>query len=247
MARISIITVVRNGAQDLEETIQSVLVQKNQVDLDYLIVDGGSTDGTVEIIRRHAEELLFWVSAPDSGIYDAMNKGWAAASPDSLILFLGSGDMLISLPDGIGSIGRKDDDVLYGNVWMGERFLFKGAAGFRLRFYNTLHHQALLVNKRCHPAPPFNTGFKTYADFDFNQRLMKAGARFIRVPGFVSYARPGGLSDHTCFRESLKVTRGNFGVLWAGLAAAAYVALKVFPALKVLRPIKKVPQGGKDA
>ena len=86
--KISVITVLKNGAALLEETIVSVIVQKAHVDLDYLVVDGGSTDGTLEMIKAYSEHISWWVSEPDHGVYDAMNKGWAAASDDSFILFL---------------------------------------------------------------------------------------------------------------------------------------------------------------
>ena len=237
-ARISVVTVVLNDARHLEETIQSVIEKKRTVNIDYLIIDGGSTDGTVDIIRSYADQISYWVSEQDSGIYDAMNKGWAAAADDSFILFLGAGDRLISLPDNMGQYNY--DDVVYGNVLMGSKIAFTARTGFHLKLYNSLHHQALLVNKACHPAPPFNTSYKLYADFDFNQRLMKSGARFIYSPQFVAYAHPGGLSDKQSFSESLRIIRNNYGVFWALLALGGRTAMKIFPLLKRLRPFRDV-------
>lgn len=71
---VSVITVVFNGEQHLEETILSVIKQ-NYDNVEYIIVDGGSTDGTLEIIKRYEDQIDYWVSEPDSGVYDAMNKG----------------------------------------------------------------------------------------------------------------------------------------------------------------------------
>ncbi len=130
-ARISVITVVLNAASHLEETIKSVIEKKATVNLDYLIIDGGSTDGTIEIIRRYENQLYYWISERDFGIYDAMNKGWVAASDDSYVLFLGAGDWLISLPDNIVSYAR--NDVVYGSVLMGKGTIFKARTGFHLR------------------------------------------------------------------------------------------------------------------
>lgn len=238
--KISVITVVKNEAQFLEETIVSVIEQKSNVDLDYLIVDGGSTDGTQELINNYADQIAWWVSEPDRGIYDAMNTGWAAAAGDSFILFLGAGDKILSLPD-LGQYDRYE--VVYGSVKMGENRIFRPRADYHLRLYNTLHHQALLVNKALHPAPPFNCRYKRYADFDFNQRLKKSGVRFVSAPDFVSYARPGGVSDQTCFSESVQVIFANYGVIWAGGAIAGYCAMKAFPFLKRLRPFQSASSG----
>jgi len=234
VVRISVITVVLNAASYLEETIQSVIEKKTTVDLDYLIIDGGSTDGTTDIIRKYSDQISYWVSEPDNGIYDAMNKGWAAAADDSFILFLGAGDRIISLPDTMSCY--RLHDVVYGFVRMGEKTVFKARADYHLKLYNSLHHQALLVNKALHPAPPFNCRYRLYADFDFNQRLKKSGANFAYSPNFIGYARLGGVSDGHCFAETLRVISVNYGFFWAALALSGYYAMKVLPFLKRLRP-----------
>lgn len=231
--KISVITVVKNGSCCLEETILSVIEKKITANIDYLVIDAGSTDGTIDIIRKYAEQITYWVSEPDNGIYDAMNKGWNAAADNSFILFLGAGDRVISLPE---MTCYNQNDVVYGSVQMGENLTFKARAGFHLKLYNALHHQALLVNKACHPAPPFNCRYSVYADFDLNQRLKKRGANFIYSQDFISYARPGGVSDQNCFTESLSVITANYGFLWAALALSGYCAMKIFPLLKRLRP-----------
>ena len=87
---VSIIAVVHNGKKHLEQTIQSVLSQ-SWSNIEYVIVDGGSTDGTLDIIRKYEDRIDHWISEPDKGIYDAMNKGLSLASGD-LIAFLNSGD-----------------------------------------------------------------------------------------------------------------------------------------------------------
>lgn len=232
--RVSIVTVVKNGASHLEETILSVIEKKATTDIDYLIIDGGSTDGTMDIIRKYTDQFFYCISEPDSGIYDAMNKGWGAAADNSFIMFLGAGDRIISLPDTLNCYHK--NDVVYGTVLMGERMRFKSRADFHLNLYNSLHHQALMVNKALHPASPFDCRYPVYADFDFNQRLKKIGAHFIHSPDFIGYARPGGVSDRHCFTESLNIISKNYGLLWAALAFTGYYAMKCFPFLKRLRP-----------
>lgn len=220
---VTVITVVYNDASHLEETILNVL-SLDCVSLAYIIVDGGSTDGTVDLIKKYEARLAWWVSEPDGGIYDAMNKGWAAASSDSYILFIGSGDRVISFPANLGTF--KPDDVLYGDVQLEGR-LFRGEAGFGLRCNNTLHHQALLVHKSLHPEPPFDTGFKVYADFDFNQRLLKSGVRFVHIPEFRSFASPGGLSSRKVHVETLQIVRKNFGMLQCAVALVCLTVQKM--------------------
>lgn len=236
--QLTVISVVKNGADHFEETILSVIAQrKTFAEIDLIVIDGGSSDGTIDILKKYSDHITYWTSGPDNGIYDAMNKGWAAAADNSFILFLGAGDRIISLPNDLKSHGQ--NEVIYGSVCMGDKAVFKSRADFHLNLYNSLHHQALLVNKGLHPSPPFNCCYRIYADFDFNQRLMKSGAKFIHSPDFIGYACPGGVSDRYFFTESLKIVLNNHGILWAVLAISGYYAMKVFPFLKWLRPIKE--------
>ena len=85
---VSIITVVYNGHRTLEETIQSV-VNQNYPNIEYLIIDGGSTDGTMEILKKYDDTIDYWISEPDKGVYHAMNKGIEIAQGEWLY-FLGS-------------------------------------------------------------------------------------------------------------------------------------------------------------
>jgi len=237
MSRITVVTVVKNGAGLLEETVLSVVEKKGETDLDYIVVDGGSTDGTIGIIKKYSDQITCFISEHDNGIYDAMNKGWAAADDDSFILYLGAGDRIVSLPETMTGYHRHD--VVYGRVQMGDCALFTPRADYHLKLYNSLHHQALLVHKALHPAPPFDCRYPTYADFDFNQRLKKSGARFVPAPDFIGYARTGGVSDRGSFAESLSVITANFGFLWAAVAFSGYYAMKLVPCLKRLRPIRQ--------
>lgn len=217
-AILTIVTVVRNAASTLEETILSVRAIV-PMPHEHLIVDGASTDGTVEVIRRHAaiDPSIRWISAPDRGIYDAMNRGWSMASPESLILFLGAGDRIISLPP---LEKCPPDQVVYGDVEIDKR-LFRGEAGWWLRISNTLHHQALLVPRRLHPEPPFDLRFRLYADFDLNQRLLKGGVPFRYDPALRAVALPGGVSSRKDRGEMLRVVRKNFGIGW--MMAASFL------------------------
>ena len=90
--RISLVTPVKNGVEYIEEAIRSVICQ-GYPNLEYIIVDGGSTDGTVDIIRKYSRNLAWWVSEPDNGMYDALNKGFARSSGE-IMGWLSATDML---------------------------------------------------------------------------------------------------------------------------------------------------------
>ena len=92
--KITIITVVRNDVGHLESTMQSVL-QQTLSEIEYLVIDGDSSDGTVELIKKYSDKLTRWISEPDKGVYDAMNKGIALSTGD-FVYFLNSGDTLLS-------------------------------------------------------------------------------------------------------------------------------------------------------
>ena len=117
--RLSIITINRNNAQGLEKTMQSVVGQTDP-DFEYIVVDGASTDESVSVIRRFAEQRpIRWVSEPDKGIYNAMNKGIAMAEGE-YVMILNSGDYLAS-PKVVGQMGQAlhahaNPDILYGNM-----------------------------------------------------------------------------------------------------------------------------------
>lgn len=230
---LTVITVVRNGAEFLEQTILSV-TRPRPVTTEYLVIDGGSTDGTVDIIKRHSDGIRYWISEPDRGIYDAMNKGWAAAVDGSHILYLGAGDLLLSLPEEAEQY--RPDTVLYGTVEVGRDHCFVPHSDWRLKYYNSLHHQGLLIPKGLHPAPPFDCRYGKYADFDFNQRLYRRGVRFRYHPELRSYAMPDGVTEEFSLAETVRITRKNFGAAHAILSILAYLALRCLPPLKRLRP-----------
>lgn len=210
MPLISIITVTFNAAVALEQTILSVIeLKKKYQNIEFIIIDGGSKDGTCAILSKYNKYINYSVSESDCGIYDAMNKGWGIAKIDSLIIYLGSGDKIVSLPAFSPDLEGK---IIYGNAQLEHR-LFKSKLSWKLKLGNTLHHQALFVPKRIHPTPPFNTEYKVYADFDFNQRLMKSGACFVYDKYFLASVLPDGISSYLNITEMTSIVRKNFGHL----------------------------------
>ena len=148
---ISVITVCYNVASTIEKTMLSVLNQTYK-NLEYIIIDGNSTDGTVDIIKKYAERLTFWISEPDKGIYDAMNKGIVKATGKFLI-FMNAGDQFLNekvlskcLPYFLQEI-----DVISGIGYLsGQKWIPAKATDLSVAFFlkRSLNHQATFINRK---------------------------------------------------------------------------------------------------
>ena len=215
---ITIITVVFNAGAELENTIKSVINQPHE-NIEFIIIDGGSTDDTVDVIKKYEAHIDYWESVADAGIYDAMNKGWLLANNDSSILYLGAGDMIQTLPIECIKKLYLTDTILFGNVKIGEN-IFTSIANWKLRLGNTLHHQALLIPKRLYLTAPFDTAYSVYADYDFNARLYKKHCRFLHANDFNSFALPGGISSKLNHAQMARVSKSNFGLFWGEIGRA---------------------------
>ncbi len=215
MLKITVVTVCYNAADELEDTIQSVLNQ-DYPDIEYIIIDGGSTDGSIDIIKKYADRISHWVSEPDKGIYDAMNKGIAAAT-GQYINFMNAGDKFASksaLSEVAESLGAGRPDVIYGDTLIQERgieYLVKPkdlekVMPDRLPFC----HQSALVAADYHKAHPFDTTFRCAADYNmFYQAYFHFKARFRYVPVVISnYDESAGFS-----KDNMKLThRERYGI-----------------------------------
>jgi glycosyltransferase involved in cell wall biosynthesis len=223
MQKLTVITVCYNSIADLESTILNVLGLQYQK-LDYIIIDGGSTDGTVELIRKYEHRLKCFVTERDRGIYDAMNKGWKLADQDSFILYLGAGDTIIRMPEPKSFLNA---DVVYGDVEIGVQQVYEGKHNFMLKLGNTIHHQAEFVRKEIQEEAPFSLDYKVYSDFNFNQVLLKRGVRFKKDAIFLSFALEGGISGNFDKREPLAIVRSNFGFVYWCAARLYYFTKKL--------------------
>ena len=141
---VSVITVVLNGEKYLEETIKSVINQ-NYDNVEYIIIDGGSTDGTLDIIKKYEDKIDYWVSEKDRGIYDAMNKGIDLANGD-WINFMNAGDGFANMKI-LKRVFEKisDEDLIYSDT------ILKNG----IKFYcdikkNIIIHQSLIYKKKLH-------------------------------------------------------------------------------------------------
>lgn len=237
----SIITVVFNGAELLPGTVESVKSQ-DWPHIEYLIVDGASTDGTTDLIARYARELpyLRWISEPDKGLYDAMNKGLRMATGD-YVWFLNCGDALYA-PDTLSRIAAQltpDDDVIYGDTLLeNERRQALGlmSALSTRSLPRQLHwrhylggmrvvHQSFVARRTL--APLYATD-NLCADYDWCIRILKK-SRQTRHSGLtLSRYLAGGLSKQRhrqSLRDRFAVMRAHFGLPLA-LLAHAWIAVR---------------------
>lgn len=201
--KISIITVCLNSETLIEQTIQSVIFQTYK-NIEYLIIDGESSDRTIEIIQKYKTNISIIVSEKDKGIYDAMNKGVRLATGD-LIYFLNSGDYLCEknvLEKIVTRINNiKSYDIIYGDILYYDNDNTDLFSGYRSDIIETMvkgiNHQSIFAQKHVFEKyGDFNTNYKIYADFDWLLRLlMKYNVKTIYIDIPVAYYLRGGISE----------------------------------------------------
>jgi acetyltransferase-like isoleucine patch superfamily enzyme len=246
---VSIITVVYNDRDNIEATIRSALSQIN-IDIDYIVIDGGSKDGTKEIIERYSEQMGYWVSEPDKGIYDAMNKGISHAS-GQWICFLNSGDYFVkddSLFSALNACADKEDiDVIYGDSKeFGGPFykdIISDPDPSKLEFHPTYRHGSSLVRSDIQKQFLFDTSKKNlgYAlDWEMIHRLYETGHKFKKVDVFLEAYNINGTSNHQYrnrWNNYLITSNGNHRIakLLLLIKGILYVFLKESVLYKWLR------------
>lgn len=195
LPRVSVVTVVFNGEKSLERCIKSVISQSYR-NFEYILIDGNSTDQTVDIIRKHGKEIFYWISEPDRGVYDAMNKALKVATGE-WIYFLGSDDIFVSR-DILNKIFLNRDistfQILYGNVLYDNQYLYKSKYSNALLIKNTLHHQGTFYRSSLFKCFSYDPNFSVFADYDLNllSYLQKKSAFYLGAT--IAICSSGGVS-----------------------------------------------------
>ena len=178
-SKVSIVTVCLNTVNEIEATIFSVLNQ-SYANVEYIVVDGGSTDGTVDVIRKYQDRIAHFISEPDEGIYDAMNKGVDLAIGE-WINFMNAGDYFASntVIEEIMKGKNSDCDVLYGNTILvrGDHQVIRKGHCLENEFPK-LSHQSVFVKTELMKERHFDLKYKISADFEFLYKLYKEGRNF---------------------------------------------------------------------
>ena len=219
---ISVITVVRNGEKTLERAVKSVLDQSYEK-IEYIIIDGGSTDGTLEIVQKNVDKIAYWISEPDKGIYDAMNKGIAIATGD-LIALLNSDDYyeqgaLACVAEIYRNSRTKERIIIYGEYYiLDDRMQVRTEFRSDLKFWRgmSICHQAMFVSRDIYRIPLlYDTSLKFAADYAFLVDAIRSGVQFIPTGKFlVTFGNTGATYTHVLasYREILLVLKRRFGL-----------------------------------
>ena len=235
--KISVVTVCYNAVNDIEKTILSVINQ-TYPNIEYLIIDGGSTDGTMDIVNKYKDKIDVIVSEPDKGIYDAMNKGIDRATGE-WINFMNAGDMLWE-KDSVFKVFSSSnldcsDDVIYGyqvHSFPYGCFVRKRLALTNFDHFMPIGHPASFVKakllKECH----FDCKFRIAADYNFFYKAYKNGKKFKAVDVIVSnFESCEGVSSKAVFKtiKETALVNGTYGSLSYRIS---YLKLRIISMVK---------------
>jgi glycosyltransferase involved in cell wall biosynthesis len=210
---ISVITVVRNGRDVIDQTIRSVLNQRYP-NLEYIVIDGGSTDGTVDIIRKYTDRITYWVSEPDRGIYDAMNTALDHVQGEGH-LFLNAGDYFV------GDV-LSDELTIPSYLPVSKKDIFNKIRPVRPRDHRQglpYCQQGIIFETR---GIRFSTKYRFAADYfyylEHGYTLLPSSA----VSGHVYYDNAGLSKINSTIRdrEIASIIRARFGLFWYSLFVA---------------------------
>jgi len=220
---LSVITVVYNNVRDIEGTLMSVLNQ-TYTGIEYIVVDGASTDGTLDIIKRYESKITTLISETDQGIYDAMNKGLAAAAGD-YVIFMNSGDEFYA-NDTVAKVfaTATDADIYYGETEMvnnqreslGQR-RHQAPENFTWRSFKygmSVSHQAIYIRRSL--VEPYDPKYKLSADIDWIIRAAKKAKKIVKIDGYVAKYLVGGMSKarhRQSLQERFDIMNSHYGLL----------------------------------
>lgn len=245
--KISIITISYNSKKTIEDTIRSVIAQKNG-HVEYIIIDGESTDGTLEIVDRYRDQIDVLISEPDNGVSEAFNKGIRHSKGD-VIGIINSDDLLYE-----GAIEKIQElfsvneslDVLFGNIRVftenpKEGYTVKADPDLgKLRYMYLLPHPGVFITRDAYKKYGlYSTKLKNAMDYELISRMHNADANFMYTDTVLAAFREGGISQSSLSRtlaEHRAVAKRNGGsfIEIEGYLAHVYFRRKTAPLLKKL-------------
>jgi glycosyltransferase involved in cell wall biosynthesis len=221
--KLSIITIVYNNVQDIERTMLGVLNQ-TYTNIEYVVIDGASTDGTLDVIKKYKSRISKLISESDKGIYDAMNKGLKLATGD-YVLFMNSGDEIFA-NDTVAKIfaTQADADIYYGETEiinskgesMGQR-RHKAPEKFTWKGFNlgmSISHQAIYIKRSL--IEPYDSQYQLSADIDWIIRAAKKAKTIVNTHMYVAKYLFGGMSKKKhkqSLIERYHIMRKHYGLL----------------------------------
>jgi len=221
--KLSVITIVYNNVKDIERTMLSVL-QQSYPSIEYIIIDGASTDGTMEVINKYQAKLAKVISEPDKGIYDAMNKGLLQATGD-YVLFMNSGDEIFD-QDTVAEVLKTEEgaDIYYGETEMynesweslGQRrhaapptFNWKS-----FKYGMNISHQAIYIKRTF--TEPYDLQYKYSADIDWIIKIARKSSKIVNTHRYVAKYLVGGVSKKrhlASLKERFRIFTKYYGLI----------------------------------
>ena len=244
--KVSVITICYNAAEHIDETMRSVVMQDHD-DIEHIVIDGGSTDGTPQRIERYKEVIAHFTSERDEGVYDAMNKGLHVAT-GKVIAFVNAGDMIAHrscISEMAAEFAKDDADAIYGDAYMVDphdvkkvRRFWKGGAYDREKFRSGWMppHLGTYIRKEVYDRfGHFREDLKVSADYELMFRFMyKHRIRVRYVPRVLVRFRLGGVSN----RSLAHIWRANLEVYKAWKLNDEPVSLLII----IAKPLRKIAQ-----
>lgn len=215
MKKLSVISVTYNCANSIQKTLESVSLQNPDI-VEHIVIDAGSVDGTVEIINKYKDKLAYFISEPDRGIYDAMNKGISAASGD-WILFLNAGDVFYEK----FSLSNLKFDWPVGTEFVVFPFMIDGDKELKfpdvsVKYGMPTSHQAMFVSSRIAKQIKLNSKYKVAADYELFIKRYRLNKECVYVEhDILSKVLPGGYSEinlNLMKSEYQQIIFENFGL-----------------------------------
>ena len=210
--KYSIITVNYNNKDGLRKTIESVIHQSFR-DFEYIIIDGGSTDGSADVLKEYDAQIDYWVSEPDKGIYNAMNKGIAQAKGEYLN-FMNSGDCFYA-PDILEKVAsyNYETDFIVGRDYHFNEEIQKGHVSIlpsrttMIHFFvATLDHQSSFIRRELFDNSPYDEGYRLVSDWIFfTEKIVRDGKQVQFIPDIICRREEGGLSEQQHERNKTEI------------------------------------------
>jgi glycosyltransferase involved in cell wall biosynthesis len=206
--RITVVTVTFNAENVITDTLRSVINQTYPA-IEYIVIDGASSDGTCDIIRAHLDDLSFFLSQPDAGPYDAMNKAIDMANGE-WIIFINAGDYFVD-DDVVARVFARpvsdQYDFIYGDyIWKGHRHEKLIASSPLEMMWKGIcfSHQSLFARTGLMKAKKFDLRYKIVSDYHFYFSCFMEGSQFLMMDFPISVFRAGGLSDVNFLERTLE-------------------------------------------
>lgn len=217
--------------------------------VEYIVIDGGSTDGTVDILKKHEDVINSWTSGPDKGIYDAMTRGVGLAK-GRWVYFLGADDVLLDSLTKVAGYLKGENTVYYGDVYYpGSHKVYDGVFTMRKLMFKNISHQSAFYPRQLFNEHNFNTKYRTHADYELNMRLFcKYAYTFEYMPVLVAvYNDCDGVStlaeDTDFLADKKAIIRNYFPVHLCAFYCSRSMVVGILKLLRIKRLLKRLIHG----